>query len=78
MNENTIVSTLDKKVAELIEKYKFALSENERLMNELTQSKAKCEALTYEIDKLEEELLNKNLDDERIEKMIEQVIGNNN
>ncbi|WP_267523885.1 hypothetical protein [Campylobacter sp. MG1] len=78
MNDYTITSALDKKVAELIEKYKFVVSENERLLNELTQSKAKCEAQTYQINRLEEELLNKNLKDEEIERMIEQVIGNNN
>lgn len=76
MSDN-ITNTLSQKIVELMEKYKYLVSENERLMNELTQAKAKCEAQAYEISKLEEELLNKNLIEEETLKSIEQLLGNN-
>lgn len=77
MNDTNITSALGQKISELMEKYKFLISENERLMNELTQAQAKCEAQAYEINKLEEELLNKNLKDEETLRSIEQLLGNN-
>lgn len=76
MSDN-ITNTLSQKIVELMEKYKYLVSENERLMNELTQAKAKCEAQSYEISKLEDELLNKNLIEEETLKAIEQVLANN-
>lgn len=76
MSDN-ITNTLSQKIVELMEKYKYLVSENERLMNELTQAKAKCEAQAYEINKLEEELLNKNLIEEETLRSIEQLLGNN-
>lgn len=76
MSDN-ITNTLSQKIVELMEKYKYLVSENEKLMNELTQAKAKCEAQAYEINKLEEELLNKNLIEEETLRSIEQLLGNN-
>lgn len=74
MGEN-ITTALNQKIGELMEKYKYLLSENERLMNELTQFKARCEAQGHQISQLEEELLNKTLVEEETLKAIEQLIG---
>lgn len=77
MNDTNITNALSQKISELMDKYKFLVSENERLMNELTQVRAKSEAQAHQIMKLEEELINKNLKDEETLKSIEQLLGNN-
>ncbi|VYT10549.1 hypothetical protein [Campylobacter ureolyticus] len=72
--EQKIVPTLGDKIKELIEKYKEATDENEKLRNEIVAVKAQNEALTSRLGKLEEDMVVKNLTEEELFKEIENVL----
>lgn len=72
---DSVVPTLGDKVKELIEKYKSVVSQNESLRNELTATKAQNEALSLQLDKLEEDITEKNLSDDELFKEIEDVLN---
>ncbi len=72
--EQKIVPTLGDKIKELIEKYKEATSENEKLRNEIVAVKAQNEALTSRLGKLEEDMVVKNLTEDELFKEIENVL----
>ena len=72
--EQKIVPTLGDKIKELIEKYKEATSENEKLRNEIVAVKAQNEALTLRLGKLEEDMVVKNLTEDELFKEIENVL----
>ncbi|NLK66637.1 MAG: hypothetical protein GX282_04085 [Campylobacteraceae bacterium] len=70
-----IVPTLSDKVKELIAKYKESTDENESLRNEVVALKAQNEALNSRLDKLEEDIVVKNLTEEELFKEIEDVLS---
>ena len=72
--EQKIVPTLGDKIKELIEKYKEATNENEKLRNEIVAVKAQNEALTSILGKLEEDMVVKNLTEDELFKEIENVL----
>lgn len=72
--EQKIVPTLGDKIKELIEKYREATSENEKLRNEIVAVKAQNEALTSRLGKLEEDMVVKNLTEDELFKEIENVL----
>lgn len=72
--EQKIVPTLGDKIKELIEKYKEATDENEKLRNEIIAVKAQNEALTSRLGKLEEDMVVKNLTEDELFKEIENVL----
>lgn len=72
--EQKIVPTLGDKIKELIEKYKEATNENEKLRNEIVALKAQNEALTSRLGKLEEDMVVKNLTEDELFKEIENVL----
>ena len=72
--EQKIVPTLGDKINEVIEKYKEATSENEKLRNEIVAVKAQNEALTSRLGKLEEDMVVKNLTEDELFKEIENVL----
>lgn len=72
--EQKIVPTLGDKIKELIEKYKEATNENEKLRNEIVAVKAQNEALTSRLGKLEEDMVVKNLTEDELFKEIENVL----
>ncbi|EPH07482.1 hypothetical protein HMPREF9309_01526 [Campylobacter ureolyticus ACS-301-V-Sch3b] len=72
--EQKIVPTLGDKIKELIEKYKEATDENEKLRNEIVAVKAQNEALTSRLGKLEEDMVVKNLTEDELFKEIENVL----
>ena len=72
--EQKIVPTLGDKIKELIEKYKEATSENEKLRNEIVAVKAQNVALTSRLGKLEEDMVVKNLTEDELFKEIENVL----
>lgn len=72
--EQKIVPTLGDKIKELIEKYKEAINENEKLRNEIVAVKAQNEALASRLGKLEEDMVIKNLTEDELFKEIENVL----
>ncbi|MCZ6160041.1 hypothetical protein [Campylobacter ureolyticus] len=72
--EQKIVPTLGDKIKELIEKYKEAINENEKLRNEIVAVKAQNEALTSRLGKLEEDMVIKNLTEDELFKEIENIL----
>lgn len=70
-----IVPTLGDKVKELIKKYKESMDENENLRNEIVSLKAQNEALNSRLEKLEEDMVVKNLTEDELFKEIEDVLA---
>ena len=59
--EERNISTLSQKITELLEKYKDLLAQNEALRQEVVKAKALAEAKNVQIAKLEQDLINKDV-----------------
>ncbi|AHJ13491.1 hypothetical protein [Sulfurospirillum multivorans] len=73
--EERNISTLSQKITELLEKYKDLLAQNEALRQEVVKAKALAEAKNVQIAKLEQDLINKNVNSDDLLSKIEAVLG---
>jgi len=73
--EERNISTLSQKITELLEKYKDLLAQNEILRQEVVKSKALAEAKNVQITKLEQDLINKDVNADDLLSKIEAVLG---
>jgi|GEM_PF-658439 len=73
--EERNISTLTQKITELLEKYKDLLAQNEALRQEVVKSKALAEAKNVQIAKLEQDLINKDVNADDLLSKIEAVLG---
>lgn len=73
--EERNISTLTQKITELLEKYKDLLAQNEALRQEVVKSKALAEAKNVQISKLEQDLINKDVNADDLLSKIEAVLG---
>ncbi|AOO65753.1 ABC transporter [Sulfurospirillum halorespirans] len=73
--EERNISTLSQKIAELLEKYKDLLAQNEALRQEVIKAKALAEAKNVQIAKLEQDLINKDVNADDLLSKIEAVLG---
>jgi SMC interacting uncharacterized protein involved in chromosome segregation len=75
MEEKTTLQRLGEKVAQMLQQYDALRSENELLRNEVVTLKAESEAKTSQIGRMEEELVQKELEIEEIVNKIESILG---
>ncbi|WP_263833239.1 hypothetical protein [Sulfurospirillum oryzae] len=73
--EERNISTLSQKITELLEKYKDLLAQNEALRQEVVKAKAMAEAKNVQIAKLEQDLINKDVNADDLLSKIEAVLG---
>lgn len=73
--EERNISALSKKIDELLEKYKDLLTQNEALRQEVVKAKAMAEAKNVQIAKLEQDLINKDVNADDLLSKIEAVLG---
>lgn len=73
--EERNISTLSQKITELLEKYKDLLAQNEALRQEVIKAKALAEAKNVQIAKLEQDLINKDVNADDLLSKIEAVLG---
>ncbi|WP_041958178.1 hypothetical protein [Sulfurospirillum arsenophilum] len=73
--EERNISTLTQKITELLEKYKDLLAQNEALRQEVVKAKAMAEAKNVQISKLEQDLINKDVNADDLLSKIEAVLG---
>ena len=73
--EERNISTLSQKITELLEKYKDLLAQNEALRQEVIKAKALAEAKSVQIAKLEQDLINKDVNADDLLSKIEAVLG---
>ncbi|WP_333805173.1 hypothetical protein [Sulfurospirillum sp.] len=73
--EERNISTLSQKITELLEKYKDLLAQNEALRQEVVKAKALAEAKNVQISKLEQDLINKDVNSDDLLSKIEAVLG---
>ena len=73
--EERNISTLSQKITELLEKYKDLLAQNEALRQEVVKAKALAEAKNVQIAKLEQDLINKDVNADDLLSKIEAVLG---
>ncbi|MBP1681693.1 MAG: hypothetical protein H6Q35_2032 [Proteobacteria bacterium] len=73
--EERNISTLTQKITELLEKYKDLLAQNEALRQEVVKAKALAEAKNVQIAKLEQDLINKDVNADDLLSKIEAVLG---
>ena len=74
MYDESMINNISGKVEELLEHYALAKEEIERLRNELASTKAQSEAKSAQITRLEDELLNKNIESDDLIKKIDQAL----
>lgn len=72
--EERSMSTLSQKITELVEKYKDFSVQNEALRQEVIKAKALNEAQSAQIAKLEQELINKDVNSDDLLSKIEAVL----
>jgi len=72
--EERSMSTLSQKITELVEKYKDFSVQNETLRQEVIKAKALNEAQSAQIAKLEQELINKDVNSDDLLSKIEAVL----
>jgi len=72
--EERSMSTLSQKITELVEKYKELSVQNETLRQEVIKAKALNEAQRAQIEKLEQELINKDVNSDDLLSKIEAVL----
>lgn len=72
--EERSMSTLSQKITELVEKYKDLSVQNETLRQEVIKAKALNEAQSAQIAKLEQELINKDVNSDDLLSKIEAVL----
>lgn len=75
MEEQTTLQRLSEKVSQMVQQYDALRSENETLRNEVVTLKAESEAKTSQIGRMEEELVQKELEIEEIVNRIESILG---
>ncbi|KFL33965.1 MULTISPECIES: hypothetical protein [unclassified Sulfurospirillum] len=73
--EERNISTLSQKITELLEKYKDLQAQNEALRQEVIKAKALAEAKNVQIAKLEQDLINKDVNSDDLLSKIEAVLG---
>ena len=73
--EEKNINTLSQKIGELLEKYKDLLAQNESLRQEVVKAKAGAEAKNVQIAKLEQDLINKDMNADDLMSKIEAVLG---
>ena len=73
--EERNISTLTQKITELLEKYKDLQAQNEALRQEVIKAKALAEAQNVQIAKLEQDLINKDVNADDLLSKIEAVLG---
>ena len=73
--EERNISTLSQKITELLEKYKDLLAQNEALRQEVVKAKALAEAKYVQIAKLEQDLINKDVNADDLLSKIEAVLN---
>lgn len=73
--EERNISTLSQKITELLEKYKDLLVQNEALRQEVVKAKALAEAKNVQIAKLEQDLINKDVNADDLLSKIEAVLN---
>jgi hypothetical protein len=73
--EERNISTLSQKITELLEKYKDLQAQNETLRQEVIKAKALAEAKNVQIAKLEQDLINKDVNADDLLSKIEAVLG---
>lgn len=73
--EERNISTLSQKITELLEKYKDLLAQNEALRQEVVKAKALAEAKNVQIVKLEQDLINKDVNADDLLSKIEAVLN---
>lgn len=73
--EERNISTLSQKITELLEKYKDLLAQNEALHQEVVKAKALAEAKNVQIAKLEQDLINKDVNADDLLSKIEAVLN---
>lgn len=73
--EERNISTLSQKITELLEKYKDLQAQNEALRQEVIKAKALAEAKNVQIAKLEQDLINKDVNADDLLSKIEAVLG---
>ena len=73
--EERNISTLSQKITELLEKYKDLQAQNEALRQEVIKAKALAEAKNVQIAKLEQDLINKDVNADDLLGKIEAVLG---
>ncbi len=76
MEAQSVLEKLDKKLGELKESYRQMQEENRSLNNEMITLKAQNENQRIKIEKLEEDLQQKELEAEEIVKKVEDILGN--
>lgn len=75
MEEETTLQRLSEKVSQILQRYDTLRSENEMLRNEVVTLRAESEAKSSQISRMEEELVQKELETEEIVKKIESILG---
>lgn len=73
--EERNISTLSQKITELLEKYKDLLAQNEALRQEVVKAKALAEAKNVQVAKLEQDLINKDVNADDLLSKIEAVLN---
>ena len=73
--EERNITTLSQKITELLEKYKDLLAQNEALRQEVVKAKALAEAKNVQIAKLEQDLINKDVNADDLLSKIEAVLN---
>ena len=73
--EERNISTLSQKITELLVKYKDLLAQNEALRQEVVKAKALAEAKNVQIAKLEQDLINKDVNADDLLSKIEAVLN---
>ena len=71
----SVLEKLDNKIELLSKNYRLMQQENKELLNEITTVKAQNENQKIKIEKLEEDLLQKEIEAEEIVKKVEEILG---
>lgn len=71
----SVLEKLDTKIELLSKNYRQMQQENKELLNEITTVKAQNENQKIKIEKLEEDLLQKEIEAEEIVKKVEEILG---
>lgn len=74
LKEEVTVNNLADKVNDLLVRFEDMKSQNDRLRQEVVTLKAQNEAKNLQIEKLEEDLMNKNIESDDIFSKIEEVL----
>ena len=75
MDNQTILNKLSEKVSTILQEYHALKGQNEMMRNEIMTLKADCELKNQEIEKLQEENLQKDIEIEEIVNKIESILG---